>query len=968
MKRLFIFASAAVGALALGVVSVKAQGGAGSVMKEARVTQVVKDVKLLSGGEPRPATLSDTVRGDTAVRTGAESRAELTFGDLTIARLGANTIFSFNQGSRTVDLSNGAILLRVPKGSGGAKVQTAAVTAAITGTTVIVEYHPKSYAKYLVLEGSMRIYLKGTLGESVLMGPGQMMILNPNAKRLSEPVDFDLARLWKTSLFIQGFRPLQSEPLMADVKQMQLDRKVAGELIDTNLVIFGRGTLVTLTDPQSTDVVDRKTAAVTLPTPTPAVVVPPSKIGRPPVIANSAAYQITAASAIQTDPSITSPGRTDFGKIYRGPGADADFSTWSFDTTRPFDTSSGFEAFYSGAGVPIAAFKFQSLVLTGNPTISTANGGATFLELIGVDGITSGPPGGTLTFAGINNLLLTTQNGSILLGPEISFQNLPAFFLYARGAGANIVLASPITGTRDLFLDAEGSVQVNGAEDVTNFRSVTGGDFLAGTGPVNASTIDIRSGGNLNFTLSRFAVGGRLGGTVTLNAGGAVNIDTRGDQTVFNNASSVLVTGQTISLLGNNPTQINFGLARTANFTAGTGGFQAATVAFEGASLLRVTSGADINVFSLTNALNVTAATSISAVRDLTAIPAISAGTTINVGGILGTNFSTVTAGQSITSGGDLRGTDVQAGTFINVGGNVSARSVNAGTDIGVTGDFQSFTGAVAGGSFTVGGNVGTPGTITAGSTINVNGDFVATSTTAGQSITVGGNLTLSASATAGTTINVGGTFRAPAAIAGGDISANRITLLNVTTPGVLRAGGGGITPFIPAAPANLLHSFTVSSIVAPGGIDFSGDNFVAAGDGSDGGKLSIFANTITFDLANIASANFDGASGVPTNGAGGSGGQLTVTTTGAITANAPIEATTGLNATGTAFGGTGGNVSLTSTAGTLNVNSSILVSSNDPNGPAPLRRSAAAGRLSLNSGLTSGNAIILGAGSQLFS
>src|SRR3981081_2902587 len=268
MKRLLIFAGGVLGALALSVVSVRAQGGTGSVMREARVTQVVKDVKLVSGQtEPRPATLSDTVRGDTAVRTGPESRAELTFGDLTIARLGANTIFSFNQGSRTVDLGNGAILLRVPKGSGGAKVQTAAVTAAITGTTVIVEYHPKSYAKYLVLEGSMRIYLKGILGESVLMGPGQMMILNPNATRLSEPVDFDLARLWKTSLFIQGFRPLQSEPLMVEVKQTQLVRKAAGELIDTKLVIFGRGTPVTMTDPQSSDVIDRKTAAVTLPTP-----------------------------------------------------------------------------------------------------------------------------------------------------------------------------------------------------------------------------------------------------------------------------------------------------------------------------------------------------------------------------------------------------------------------------------------------------------------------------------------------------------------------------------------------------------------------------------------------------------------------------------------------------------------------------------------------------------------------------
>ena len=70
------------------------------------------------------ASVSDMVRGDTAVRTGAESRAELTFGDLTIARLGANTIFSFNEDTRTVDLAGGAILLRVPKGSGGAKIQT----------------------------------------------------------------------------------------------------------------------------------------------------------------------------------------------------------------------------------------------------------------------------------------------------------------------------------------------------------------------------------------------------------------------------------------------------------------------------------------------------------------------------------------------------------------------------------------------------------------------------------------------------------------------------------------------------------------------------------------------------------------------------------------------------------------------------------------------------------------------------
>jgi len=363
MKNLLLFAGGAVGCLALGAAPLLAQSS--GVLKEARVTQVVKDVKLVpSRAEPRPATTSDIVRGDTAVRTGVESRAELTFGDLTIARLGANTIFSFNDGTRTVDLKDGAILLRVPKNSGGAKIQTAAVTAAITGTTVIAEYHPKSYAKYLVLEGVMRVYLKKVLGESILLHAGQMIILNPNATRLSEPVDFDLERLLQTSLFIQGFRPIPSFPLMAGEQQKQLELKAAGELIDTNLVIFGRGTLVTMVppiDPQALDVVDRATAASTLPTPPPEAPAPPtptpvptpaptpSKFGTPPPILSIVPYPIDNGTAILTDPAITRAGVTDFGKIYRDSTQDGPFSAWAFGgVTSAFDTASGFDSQFAG--------------------------------------------------------------------------------------------------------------------------------------------------------------------------------------------------------------------------------------------------------------------------------------------------------------------------------------------------------------------------------------------------------------------------------------------------------------------------------------------------------------------------------------------------------------------------------------------------------------------------------------------
>jgi len=46
------------------------------------------------------------------------------------------------------------MLLRVPKNAGGAKINTAAVTAAITGTTVMLEFHKNSYVKFIVLEGT----------------------------------------------------------------------------------------------------------------------------------------------------------------------------------------------------------------------------------------------------------------------------------------------------------------------------------------------------------------------------------------------------------------------------------------------------------------------------------------------------------------------------------------------------------------------------------------------------------------------------------------------------------------------------------------------------------------------------------------------------------------------------------------------------------------------------------------------
>jgi len=103
-------------------------------LKDAKVTQVLQDVRVLrSGASARPAAVNDDVRQGTAVQTGVQSRSELTFKYQTITRLGEKTIFSVGEGSRTIDLGSGQFLLYAPKKAGGAKVKMGSVTAAITG-------------------------------------------------------------------------------------------------------------------------------------------------------------------------------------------------------------------------------------------------------------------------------------------------------------------------------------------------------------------------------------------------------------------------------------------------------------------------------------------------------------------------------------------------------------------------------------------------------------------------------------------------------------------------------------------------------------------------------------------------------------------------------------------------------------------------------------------------------------------
>jgi FecR protein len=190
-------------------------GAADSSKNQARVTRIIRDVRLLPAKAPaRPAALDDKVSGGTGVRTGDESRSELTFVDQTITRVGANTLFTFNNAGRSVDLSSGSVLFSVPKNSGGGQMRTGAVTVGITGTSVILDSTRAGRNRLIALEGGARVSLNKFPKESAMVRGGQMLDVPAGATKLPPVVNVDLDKIMKTHPLITDFRPLPSRDLI----------------------------------------------------------------------------------------------------------------------------------------------------------------------------------------------------------------------------------------------------------------------------------------------------------------------------------------------------------------------------------------------------------------------------------------------------------------------------------------------------------------------------------------------------------------------------------------------------------------------------------------------------------------------------------------------------------------------------------------------------------------------------------
>jgi hypothetical protein len=197
-------------------------------------------------GEERPARVNDQIKDDEVLRTGERSMAEMEFQDKTVTRIGSKSVFTFDGRPRKYKVKSGIAVICVPKATGDEKgkkrgeINSSALTAAIEGTTVLVQEmelpplkpggEPRHASRMIFIEGNGTVTTPDGK-KSRKIKAGQMIVKFEDDPDLPQPVDVDVAALLQGSTLLNGFsRDLPSTGLIAEVIQQQQTEIAQGVL------------------------------------------------------------------------------------------------------------------------------------------------------------------------------------------------------------------------------------------------------------------------------------------------------------------------------------------------------------------------------------------------------------------------------------------------------------------------------------------------------------------------------------------------------------------------------------------------------------------------------------------------------------------------------------------------------------------------------------------------------------------
>ena len=205
-------------------------------IESSTITEVVKSANILqpSAKSRKAARVSDVFGIPSILMTGADSRVEMVADDQTVTRVGANTVFSFEPQKREINLQKGSVLFNSPTGKGGGTIRTAAATAAVQGTTLIVVTTKNGGFKVMLLEGHGSVRTAG--GKSRSVAAGQMVYALPGGD-LSGVLTFHLAEQVGAARLVNGFKkPLASKDKIEAAIAKQEVQIAKGQLVTTGLL------------------------------------------------------------------------------------------------------------------------------------------------------------------------------------------------------------------------------------------------------------------------------------------------------------------------------------------------------------------------------------------------------------------------------------------------------------------------------------------------------------------------------------------------------------------------------------------------------------------------------------------------------------------------------------------------------------------------------------------------------------
>jgi hypothetical protein len=175
------------------------------------VTRVVKRVEWQRAQTSlwqRAAVETLLVGGDT-LRTAADAKAELLYGDGSVSRIGSLTSLTLTgERRRELRLDAGTLWLHIQKGGAGMRILTPGAVATVTGTELLVQVDPQRRAtEVTVFEGAVNV--TGDIGQLVRVVGGTTTRV-PFQAPAAAPVPLDSGKLQQRTLL---FKPLSVDPV-----------------------------------------------------------------------------------------------------------------------------------------------------------------------------------------------------------------------------------------------------------------------------------------------------------------------------------------------------------------------------------------------------------------------------------------------------------------------------------------------------------------------------------------------------------------------------------------------------------------------------------------------------------------------------------------------------------------------------------------------------------------------------------